>query len=194
MTSGHRLSLAGALLALWAASLTAHAAVPADFTRLMGLLAARHSARATFQARTDVKGLTRPLVSAGVLAYKAPDTLEQHTLTPAPSELILHGDHLTMRRGAQVRRLDVRAYPQIAVYVTALRETLSGNARGLERHFDIEFTGTLAHWRLMLTPKARGAPVSRIALRGSRADIRVIEISTRSGARTVMRIGPPPSS
>jgi outer membrane lipoprotein-sorting protein len=193
MISGRRLSLAGALLALWAVGLTAQAAVPADFTGLMGLLAARHSARASFQARTSVPGLTRPLVSAGVLTYRAPDHLEQHTLTPAPSELILDGERLTMRRGSQVRRLDVRAYPQIAVYVTALRETLSGNARGLERHFDIEFTGTLAQWRLTLTPKAPRAPVSRIVLRGSRADIRALEIRMRSGARTVMQIGPPPS-
>ena len=194
MTSGRRPSLAGALLVLWAACLSAHAAVPADFTRLMGLLAARPSARASFQARTYVKGLTRPLVSTGMLAYRAPDHLEQHTLTPAPSELILQGERLTIRRGSQVRRLDVRAYPQIAVYVSALRETLSGNARGLEKHFDIEFTGTLARWRLTLTPKARGAPVSRIALRGSQADIRAIEIRVRSGERTVMRIGPPPPS
>ncbi len=194
MTSGRRPRRAAALLAVWAASLAAHAAVPADFTRLMSLLAARHSARASFQARTYVQGLTRPLLSAGVLAYQAPDTLEQHTLTPAASELILHGDHLTMRRGSQVRRLDVRAYPQIAVYVSALRETLSGDAGGLERHFDIAFTGTLAQWHLTLTPKARGAPVSRITLRGSRADIRAIEIRARSGARTVMRIEPLPPS
>ena len=194
MTSGRRPRRAGALLALWAACLAAHAAVPADFTRLMGLLAARPSARASFVARTYVKGLTRPLVSTGVLAYSAPDRLEQHTLTPVPSEVILHGEHLTMRRGTQVRRLDVRAYPQVAVYVSALRETLSGNARGLERHFNIAFTGTLARWQLTLRPKARRAPVSRIVLRGSRADIRAIEIRARGGGRTVLRIGPPPPS
>jgi len=182
-----------ARLALLGAMFAAHATVPVDVTRLLSLFAARPSRRASFQARTYVKGLTRPLASAGVLTYRAPDRLEQHTLSPVASVMILRGDRLTMRRGTHVRRLDVRAYPQIAVYVTALRDTLAGNASGLEHHFHIAFTGTLAHWQLALTPRGHAPAVSRITLRGAQAHIVWLQIQAHDGDRTVLHIGPAPA-
>lgn len=191
MISGRKSNAAVALLTLLGACVAVHAAVPPELTRLLGVFAAQRSGRASFHARTYAKGVNRPLVSSGMLSYTAPDRLEQHTLAPTPSEMILQGEHLTLRRGSQVRRLDLREYPQVAAYVDALRDTLSGNARALHKHFDITFTGTFSRWRLALTPKTRDTEVSRIELRGRQGHIRTIEILTRSGARTVMRIGPP---
>lgn len=172
----------------------ARADTGAPFTRLMALLAARTHGEVTFRARTYLSGLTRPLVSHGVLRYRAPDHLEQHTLAPRPSQMILDGDELTVRRNGHTRHVDLRDYPAIAVYIDALRDTLAGNGAALERHFTVAFTGSLAHWRLTLTPLTSDARVRRIRLAGDAADIRSIEVLAHHGARTIMLIGPPPSS
>ena len=196
MTSGPSRK-AAALVALLALGLTAavsRAGPDTPFTRLMALLAARQRGEVTFVARTYAAGLTRPLESSGVLRYRAPDHLEQRTLKPAPSDLILDGERLTVRRGGRTRHVDLRSYPDIAVYVDALRDTLAGRGAALERHFTVRWRGTLAHWQLTLVPVSSGASVRRIRLAGEAADIRTIEILAPHGARTVMRIGPPPGA
>ena len=196
MTSGPRTNavacLAGLALALLSA--LAHAGTAVAFERLMGLLAARQRGAVTFTARTYAAGLTRPLVSSGLLRYRAPDHLEQLTRQPAASALILDGEHLTVRRDGRTRHLDLRDYPDIAVYVAALRDTLNGRGARLQRQFVVGWHGTLAHWRLTLRPLQHNAPVRRIRLTGSAADIHSIEILAPDGARTVMRLGPPPAA
>ena len=193
MTSGPRKATALATLLALGLAGAAHAS-PGAFTHLMGLLAQRQQGEVTFLAHTYAAGLTRPLVSSGVLRYRAPDHLEQQTLKPAPSELILDGERLTVRRNGHTHRLDVRDYPDIAVYVDALRETLAVRGAQLERHFTVRWRGTLAHWQLTLIPRNSNARVRRIRLAGAEADIRTIEILAPGGARTVMRIGPPPAA
>lgn len=196
MTSGPRRKLGalGALVTLGLGAFAAHAGTNATFTRLMGLLAARRHGEVSFLSRTYAAGLTRPLVSSGVLRYRAPDHLEQRTLKPERSELIIDGEHLTMRRDGHTHRVDLRAYPDIAVYVDALRDTLGGRGAELKRLFAVRFTGTLAHWRMTLRPIEANARVRRIRLTGAAADIRTIEILAPNGARTVMRIGSPPGA
>ncbi|MHB1872406.1 MAG: LolA family protein [Steroidobacteraceae bacterium] len=184
----------GVLAALGLACLPAHAATGDVFTQLMALLGARQQGAARFVARTYAPGLRRPLVSSGELRYHAPDHLEQRTLEPTPSELILDGEQLTVQRGAHTRRLNLRDYPDIAVYVDALRDTLGGHGAALQRRFVVRLTGTLAQWQLILSPRQGNSRVRRIRLTGARADIRTIEILAPDGARTVMRIGPPPAS
>ncbi|MGC8519365.1 MAG: LolA family protein [Steroidobacteraceae bacterium] len=166
-------------------------AAEAPFTQLMALLAAHRSGTVTFVARTYAAGLTRPLVSSGVLRFRAPDHLEQRTLKPVPSEIILDGEHMTVRRGGQTHRLNVRAYPDIAVYVDALRATLDGRGRSLRRQFTIGWHGTLSHWQLTLRPLQAGARVRQIRLAGAGANIQRIEILAPKGARTVLRLSEP---
>ncbi len=183
-----------ALVALGLAGTVARAATDGAFAHLMALLAARRGGEVSFVARTYAAGLTRPLVSSGVLRYRAPDHLEQRTLRPVPSELILDGERLTVHRDGHTRRLDLRDYPDVATYVDALRDTLAGRGARLRRVFTVGFSGTLAHWRLTLRPRAPDTRVRRIRLTGTAADIRSIEILAPDGARTVMRIGPPPGA
>ena len=199
MTSGlaHRagaLGALGVLAALGLACLPVQAAPGGLFTQLMALLGARQQGTASFLARTYAAGLTRPLVSSGELRYRAPDHLEQRTLKPTPSELILDGERLTVHRGAHTRRLNLRDYPDIAVYVDALRDTLGGQGAGLKRRFAVRLTGTLAQWQLILRPRQGNSHVRRIRLTGAGADIHTIEILAPDGARTVMRIGPSSAS
>ena len=185
---GTRAALAALVLLLGAG---AARAAGAPFTQLMALFAARRSGTVTFVARTYAAGLTRPLVSSGVLAFRAPDHLEQRTLNPVPSELILDGEHMTVRRGGETHHLNLRAYPDIAVYVDALRETLGGHGKALRRLFAIGWHGTLAAWRLTLRPLQADAHVREIRLAGAGANIQRIEIRAPQGARTVLHLSAP---
>ena len=196
MTSGPIANLARATLAALALVLGSGAARAAEapFTQLMALLAAQRSGTVTFVARTYAAGLTRPLISSGVLRFRAPDHLEQRTLKPVPSELILDGEHMTVRRDGRTHQLDLRAYPNIAVYVDALRATLGGHGRALRHQFAIGWHGTLAHWRLTLRPLQADAHIRQIRLAGAGATIERIEILAPRGARTVLRLSGAPAA
>lgn len=178
-----------ATLSLGAGAAQAGADTP--FAHLMALLATGHGGTVTFVAHTYAAGLRRPLVSSGVMRYRPPDHLEQRTLEPVPSELILDGSHLTVRRGGHTHRLQLSDYPQIALYIDALRDTLGGHGAALRHEFTIGWHGTLAHWTLILTPRLPGAPVRQIRLAGASADIQRIELLAPHGARTVLRLTAP---
>lgn len=194
MISGRRLSGAalGGVLGLCALAASA-ADAPASLTQVMASLAARTHAEAPFVERAYLSRLSRPWRTSGVLIYRAPDHLEQRTLSPRPAALILDGQQLIVRRGHRTDRLDLRSYPAIAPYVDAIRDTLAGNLAGLERAFEVAFTGDLRRWRLELVPRDADAAhrVRRIRIGGAGADIRTVEVLETDGDRTVMTIGQP---
>lgn len=193
MTSGLIRKAALPLLAALTLSAGPAHAGNASFRHLMALLAARRGSAVTFVAHTSAPGLTRALLSSGILRYRAPDHLEQRTLKPVPSEIILDGEQMTVRRGGETHQLDLRAYPQVAVYVEALRDTLGGHGAALQRLFAIRWQGTLADWSLTLRPRNSGTHVRQIRLAGAAANIHRIEILASHGALTVLRLGPPPA-
>lgn len=161
------------------------------FTQLMARLAARRGGSVTFIAHTYAPGLTRPLVSSGILTFRAPDYLAQRTLKPVPSEFVIDGEHMTVHREGETYRLNLRNYPEIAVYVDALREILDGRSATLRRLFAIRWHGTLAAWRLTLKPIQANTHIRQIRLAGAGTDIQRIEILAPRGARTSLRLRPP---
>jgi hypothetical protein len=175
---------------------TAHAAPssPASgLDRLMALLARRKHGEVPFTERDTLSILTRPLESSGVLIYDAPDHLVKRTLRPRRESLALDGDRVTVRRRGRALQFNLDSYPQAAPYVEAIRATLAGDRAALERVFHVKFEGSLAHWRLALTPRQTrmAKRVRRIRIAGARDDIRRVEILERDGDRSVMRLGPP---
>ncbi len=180
-----------------APQLEAHAAAPATpasgLDRLMALLARRKHGEVPFTERDTLSILSRPLESSGVLIYDAPDHLVKRTLRPKRESLALDGDVVTVRRGGRALHFDLDSYPQAAPYVDAIRATLAGDRAALERVFHVEFEGSLAHWKLALTPRQAGMAksVRRIRIAGARDDIRRIEILERNGDRSLMTLGPP---
>ena len=187
-------ALAGLIGALaLAAGVAAAANAPDRLDRLMALLAQRRHGEVTFVERDDLRVLTRPLVSSGLLIYDAPDHLEKRTLEPRPSTFILDHGELTVTQGHRTDHLALSAYPRIAPYVQAIADTLAGNRAGLERLFQVRFAGTLAHWRLTLVPRrARRSGIRHIRITGSRADLATVAIVERNGDRSLMRLGPAP--
>ena len=161
---------------------------------MAGMAAVRES-RAVFVEERDLPELDRPLVSRGVLHWRAPDRLEKRTVEPAPELFLLQGDSVTIERPARGLRetIALDAAPEIRPLVEAIRATLAGDAATLRAHHEIRFEGGPARWRMVLAPRSARvrAAVQRIVLEGEGAFLRVVETQGNEG-RTRMVAAPAP--
>ena len=159
----------------------------------MKLLAQRKHGKVTYVEEDYLGILDRPVKSSGVLVYDAPDHLEKRTLKPKQESLILDGDQLTVQRGRRTYRMQLSAYPQVAPFVAAVRDTLAGNEEGLESVFKVGLTGALEDWKLQLVPvdEKVARKVRRVEIGGARDAIRSVEILQMDGDRSVMTLEPP---
>jgi hypothetical protein len=184
----------GCTLALGAGAAAAPPSAPADeaFTQLLELLAARRHGHVTFTEVHRLALLDAPLESSGELLYDAPDRLEKRTLEPRPEDLLLDHGVLTAQRGRHRHTLTLREYPQLIPYVESIRATLAGDRASLERYFHVQFSGTLDHWTLELTPAdpQLARTVEHIRIAGEREAIRTVEVRETAGDTSLLTIGP----
>ena len=184
-------TLAGVAPATAEAPPTPEAAQPA-LDELMRLLAARKHGRVSFTEVQVLSVLKRPLLSSGELSYDAPDWLEKRTIKPKPETLVLAGKLLTIRRGEHTRTLELAQYPQVAPWVESIRATLAGDRGALERYFHLDFSGTLAHWNLLLVPTAQapGDTIAEIRITGAGAALHTFEVRQTNGDHSILSVGP----
>lgn len=181
------------LCALTLCQAAAAAAPAAPLERLMALLAQRKHGEVTFVERDHLSILTRPLESSGVLLYEAPDHLEKRTLKPHRITLVFDHGSLSATRGAHTYHIDLSAHREIAPYIDAVIDTLSGNRAGLERLFKVSMRGGLERWTLTLRPRdSHSSHIRLIRIEGARADIRSVDIFKANGDHSRMTLGPAP--
>ncbi|HEV7137271.1 MAG TPA: LolA-related protein [Steroidobacteraceae bacterium] len=190
--------VAGGMLALMIATTPAGVAAQqgqggSALQQLMTLLAQRKHGKVPYVEEDYFAVLDRPLKSSGVLLYDAPDRLEKRTLEPKQESLVLQGDELTVRRGQRTYRVQLSSYPQVAPLVDAMRDTLAGNEPALRKIFKVQFSGSLAGWKLQLIPLDEdvASNVRRVEIAGARDEIRTVEILQVDGDRSVMTLGAP---
>ena len=169
---------------------------PADtqpaLDELMRLLAARRHGHVRFTEVHVLAMLEHPLQSSGELTYDAPDWLEKRTLKPRPETLVLAGGVLSIHRGERTRTLELAQHPELAPWVESIRATLAGDRAALERYFQVDFSGSLAHWSLLLVPKdpARAQTIAQIRITGDGAALHTLETRQTDGDHSVLTIGP----
>jgi len=136
--------------------------------------------------------LKQPLESSGLLIYDAPDHLEQRTTQPRPQSVVLDRGIVTLQIGQRRRVLRLADYPQLAPLIDSIRATLAGDRAALERVFELDFSGTLAHWQLRLEPRDAqlAAGLKRIDMQGEGDAVREVQVQQSDGDRSVMRITP----
>ena len=158
--------------------------------QVMAALAAVRESRATFVEEKELPELERPLVARGELSWRAPDRLEKHTVDPFEERLLVEGDRLLLDLPARGQRqeMPLDAAPEIRPLVEAVRATLAGDAATLAAHHRIAFSGDLARWRMVLTPRSTRAlaAVQRIVLEGEGAFVLVVETQGRDGRSRMM--------
>ncbi len=151
--------------------------------QLMRGLSQVTSASGRFTERKALQMLTVPLVTSGTLTYVAPDRVQKTVLTPVEEQFDLNGNQVTIMGGPdrQVRRFSLDDDPRIMGLVQAVRATLAGDLRTLDRYYVVQFTGHETKWQLLLKPRdARLARfVAWIRIEGS--EVRISSIETESG-------------
>jgi hypothetical protein len=163
---------------------------PSPLDALMALLAQRRHGVAAFRQQQFLSVLKHPLDSSGLLLYEAPDHLEQRTEKPHPQSVVVDHGLVRLQLGARERTLRLADYPQLVPLIESIRATLAGDRPALEREFQLEFNGELAHWELLLVPRdpALAAQLQRIRLSGEGAAISEVEVLQTGGDRSLMRI------
>jgi hypothetical protein len=161
-----------------------------DLGELMRQLSGRRHGEVSFVEQHFLKLLKHPAESYGELTYDAPDRLEKRTVEPKAETLTLAGDVLTVVRGGRVRTLDLKAYPTLVPFIESIRATLAGDLPSLERLFTVDFAGTLARWRLTLTPRDAqvAKTVSRVTIDGTSDTLTTVEIIETDGDRSLMTL------
>ena len=165
-------------------------AAPFDLAHLMARFATVKSASAQFVERRYLHFLKGPLVAKGVLVFTAPDRLEKKTLEPAPEDMVVDGDTLTIQREGQTQTLSLSAYPQVGAFIEGIRATLTGDAASLQRIYQTDLRGIESDWLLQLQPRdpAMQAVVRSISIWGNGNVIDRIQTIEHDGDRTDMRI------
>ena len=164
-----------------------------DLDRVMGQLRAVTAASGQFVERKQVKLLTRPLQSSGVLHYAAPDRLEKITEKPARETMLLRGGILSGTRSNGDRyHLSLDDHPDVAALVEGIRSTLAGDLPTLRRYYDIAFTESGAGWELHLSPKSDAvrSKVVEIRIDGVGAALSQVDVIEADGDHSEMTITP----
>lgn len=176
------------LLGLWSLAVWAGDDV---LSEVMRALATVPSVEAAFREEKTLALLQEPLITRGVLYYRAPAYLRKRTLEPQPEEFQADGDWLTIEMPEQGRQdFNLNGYPQLQPFVEAIRATQAGDRATLERYYFLEFQGTLENWRLRLTP--RDSPtaefITAIVIRGQGAWIASVETLEPDGDRSLLTV------
>jgi hypothetical protein len=163
----------------------------AAFDQLLKLLAGRRHDHVTFTEVHQLAILEQPLHSSGELLYDAPDRLEKRTLEPRREDLVLERGMLRVERDHQHRSVSLRDFPQAVPFVESLRATLAGDRAALERYFAVQFSGTLASWKLELAPTdaTLKRSVRHILITGEGDRIRAVQIRQSDGDTSTLTIG-----
>lgn len=188
---GGRASQAGPRLSRRLLLLGLAAQAPDPLPAIMAALAAVRESRAAFVEEKELPELERPLISRGVLSWRAPDRMEKHTLEPVEERFLLERDTLTIERRGQRQQVALDAAPEIRPLVEAIRATLAGDAATLRVHHAVAASGDPARWRIVLTPRSPRvlAAVQRIVLEGEGGAVLLVATQGRDG-RSAMRISP----
>ncbi len=162
---------------------------------LMRRLAAVPARRASFTEEKSIAALTEPLRSVGRLVYRRPGHLEKITVGPNPESLMVDGDRLSIvAEGQPPRLIELDSEPSLRGLVDAVRGTLAGDLATLRRSYDVAMQGSLAEWRLILTPRDQSLKqlLRQVTVEGGGTDLHAVRIVQANGDQSLMTIRPAP--
>ncbi len=172
--------------------LAADAAAPGwTLERLMETLAAVETIDATFTERKELAILREPLVSTGILRYRAPAYLQKQILQPQQENYEIRDDWLSIETSAEGRQdFYLRGYPLLRAFVEPVRAILAGDLRTLRRYYRVQLQEQAEDWLLRLEPvdKEIAKYVTAIVIRGRYDRLLSVETLETGGDRSLMTI------
>ena len=127
--------------------------------------------------------LEAPVRVSGEYRRPAADVLVRVVRAPHPETTTLRDGGIEIERNGKVRRFALARAPELAGLQAGFGALLAGDNAMLERHYDIEATGTRNDWVLTLSPTddALAAKLRTVVLRGRGAELRCIETQPAKG-------------
>lgn len=165
-----------------------------ELAKLMHELSQVETAGGRFVERKYLSILSEPLTLHGHVLYRAPDYVEKEYDDPNGERYEVRGDHLAIELADGSRReLVIDEHPVLRAFVESYRGTLAGDLETLEKYFELELSGTMDAWRLLLVPKL--AELSRyltaVVLLGSGGTVYEVHTRETGGDHSVMTLEDP---
>lgn len=163
------------------------------FSQLMNTLAAVKESHGQFVEKKQLAMLSAPLELSGELVYVRPNYVEKRVTSPYSERFVVEGSKLVYEnKQGQVRTLSLRMDPVAWALAESIRATLAGDAKALARLYDAKVEGSVAQWRLTLTPRDDdiGQYLQMIRFGGSQSRVARIEVNESGGDTSVMTIQP----
>lgn len=206
----HRRSIFALTLALFGGSHAAWAEAsagtsPRTSDELFSKMATLSGLEATFVETKKVALLKMPLRSEGTLYYMRPGYLLRKVTAPKTSQVLITPERLELKDAQGTRTMDLRARPDVKLFVESFIKVLAGDQAALSRVFELQFSPAAANatapasdlWTLTLTPKAaplnhlvrkltltgKGYAVERIEVLETKGDSSVTELTVKSVGR-----------
>jgi hypothetical protein len=175
------------------------AGAPAGFARaaspeldeILRRMASTSGVEAPFEERKEISLLAEPLETRGVIYFVPPDRFARFTSSPGVSALVVTGDAVQIREGADGKPVDLSGNRVARVFVENFVALWSGDREKLESLYQAEFRGTRDAWEMRLVPRRPplSEVLSAITLRGDRDSMRELLVEERDGDRTTTRFG-----
>jgi len=154
---------------------------------LLQTMTATSGLSAEFSERKELALLSAPLESRGHLYFVPPDRFARFTTQPEFTALVIDGQHVRFREGADGDELDLSANPMTRAFVDNFVVLWSGDRQRLERLYAATLQVEGERWELSLAP--REAPLDRfieaVVLRGRGGALEQMVVRDRDGDRTV---------
>lgn len=180
---------------------------PKTATELFAKMSTLAGLEATFVETKKVALLKVPLRSEGTLFYMRPGYLLRQVTAPKPSRVLITPERLELKDAHGTRTMDLRARPDVKLFVESFIKVLAGDQAALSKVFEIHFEhaianpqqpASLAGWTLVLTPKSvplnqlvqkltlsgKGYAVDRIEVLETKGDSAVTELTVKAIGRT----------
>ena len=140
--------------------------------------------------------LDEPLVMAGKLKYRAPDTVIREQEAPDQIRFVITGNTVKISENGQSKTVKLDGLPSLFVLIDSLRAMLAGDYDRLKKYYDIKFSGSVSSWSMLLIPLANssanssGAYIEKIIFAGEVDRINKIEIHEDDENWSVMQLKP----
>ena len=150
---------------------------------IQGRLAKSNMLRADYSQEKNLRALSRPLLSRGILLFLAGKGVLWQVEEPYTVAVLMKPDEVIEWNGdGDMRRLDTRSNPVFRALGEIILATLAGDTHLLGQHFDLSPAAAEGGWELTLRPKSEdlGAVVSSVRIFGDRF-VEQVQISETNG-------------
>lgn len=165
-------------------------AQPVALPEVMLALASVKASRATFVETKTSSLLKAPIVLRGTLAYRRPDFLEKHVLSPYEERIALAGATFTVESGSGSATVRTSDSLVIAALVESMRAVRAGDLPALEKHFQVSVSGQREGWTMVLKPSREQLAdyISVVTVSGTQSRITQLDVREPNGDRAVMHV------